>query len=83
MTDHVFFASTKPVDFKAYEVDIAPSPLGKLILDNLLRYEHKINNDQGFVITDDFNPLESMQVRKAEIYRHQLLSDISADLLAR
>ena len=83
LTDHVFFASTRPVDLKADEVDIAPSPLGKLILDNLLRYEHKISSDQGFVITDDFNPLESMQVRKAEIYRHQLLSDISVDLLAR
>lgn len=83
LTDHVFFASTEPVEFKADEVDIAPSPLGKLMLDNLLRYEHKISSDQGFVITDDFNPLDSMQVKKAEIYRHQVLSDISADLLAR
>ena len=83
LTDHVFFASTRPLLLKADEVNIPPSPLGKLMLDNLLRYEHKISNDQGFVITDDFNPLESMQVRKAEIYRHQLLSDISADLLAR
>lgn len=83
LTDHVFFASTELVEFKADEVDIAPSPLGKLMLDNLLRYEHKISSDQGFVITDDFNPLDSMQVKKAEIYRHQVLSDISADLLAR
>ena len=83
LTDHVFVASTRPFLLKADEVNIPPSPLGKLMLDNLLRYEHKISNDQGFVITDDFNPLESMQVRKAEIYRHQLLSDISADLLAR
>ncbi len=83
LTDHVFFASTEPVEFKADKVDIAPSPLGKLMLDNLFRYEHKISSDQGFVITDDFNPLDSMQVRKAEIYRHQVLSDISADLLAR
>ena len=83
LTDHGFFASTKPLEFKADEVDIAPSPLGKLMLDNLLRYEGSISSDQGFVITDDFNPLESMQVKKAEIYRHQLLSDISADLLAR
>ena len=83
LTDHVFFASTRPVDFKADEVDIAPSPLGKLMLDNLLRYERSISSNQGFVITDDFNPLESMQVKKAEIYRHQLLSDISPDLLAR
>jgi hypothetical protein len=64
-------------------VDIAPSPLGSIMLGNLLRYEGSISSDQGFVITDDFNPLESMQVKKAEIYRHQLLSDISPDLLAR
>ena len=83
LTDHVFFAYTRPLDFKADEADIAPSPLGSIMLDNLLRYERSVSNEQGFVITDDFNPLESMQVKKAEIYRHQLLSDISPDLLAR
>ena len=83
LTDHVFFASIRPLDFKADEVDIAPSPLGKLMLDNLLGYERSISSNEGFVITDDFNPLESMQVKKAEIYRHQLLADISPDSLAR
>jgi hypothetical protein len=83
LTDHVFFASTSPIDFKADEVDVAPSRLGRLMLDNLLRYERSISSELGFVITDDFNPLESMQVKKAEIYRHQLLSDLSVDLLAR
>ena len=82
LTDHVFFASTRPLDFKANEVNIAPSLMGSLILDNLLRYERSVSSELGFVITDDFNPLESMQVKKAEIYRHQVLADISPDLLA-
>ena len=46
LTDHVFFASTSPLEFKADEVDIAPSPLGSIMLDNLLRYEGSISSDQ-------------------------------------
>ncbi len=83
LTDHVFFASTRPLDLKAEEVDIEPSPLGRLMLDKLLSYERNFSGDRGFVITDDFNPLESMQVKKAEMYRHQLLTELSLDLLAR
>jgi len=64
-------------------VDIAPSRRGKLILGNLLKNERSISSDRGFVITDDFNPLESMQMRKAEIYWSKLLLDLSLVLLAR
>ena len=53
------------------------------MLDKLLSYERNFSGDRGFVITDDFNPLESMQVKKAEMYRHQLLTELSLDLLAR
>ncbi len=83
LTDHVFFASTRPLKLQADEVRVAPSRRGKLMLDNLLSRERSISSERGFVITDDFNPLESMQMRKAEIYWYRVLSDVSADLLAR
>jgi len=35
------------------------------------------NSDRSFVTSDDFNLLESVQMRKAEIYRSKLLSDLS------
>ena len=53
------------------------------MLDNLLSNERSISSERGFVITDDFNPLESMQMRKAEIYWTRVLADVSAELLAR
>ena len=53
------------------------------MLGNLLKNERSISSDRGFVITDDFNPLESMQMRKAEIYWSKLLLDLSLALLAR
>ena len=53
------------------------------MLEDLLKNERYIPSDQGFVITDDFNPLESLQMRKAEVYWSRLLTDLGADLLAR
>ena len=35
----------------------------------------------GFVITDDYNPLESMQIGKAEKYREVLLTRVGPSLL--
>ena len=83
LTDHVFFASMNPLAFQPEKVDAAPSRRGQLMLENLLQNETDIPSDRGFVITDDFNPLESLQMRKAEVYWSRLLSDLGADLLAR
>ena len=83
LTDHVFFASMEPLEFQPDGVDVAPSRRGQLMLEDLLKNERYIPSDQGFVITDDFNPLESLQMRKAEVYWSRLLTDLGADLLAR
>ena len=83
LTDHVFFASMNPLEFQPDEVDVVPSRRGQLMLENLLENERDIAGDRGFVITDDFNPLESLQMRKAEVSWSRLLSDVGADLLAR
>jgi hypothetical protein len=37
----------------------------------------------GFTITDDYNPMESRQVRKSEAYRKLFLERIAFDLLLR
>lgn len=83
LTDHVFFASMEPLEFQPDGVDVAPSRRGQLMLEDLLKNERDIPSDRGFVITDDFNPLESLQMRKAEVYWSRLLTDLGADLLAR
>ena len=83
LTDHVFLASTKPVELQTDAVHVTPSRRGQLMLENLLKNERDIPSNRGFIITDDFNPLESLQMRKAEVYWSRLLSDVGADLLAR
>jgi len=35
------------------------------------------------IVTDDYNPLESMQVRKAEAYRNLFMERLAFDLLLR
>ena len=49
----------------------------------LLNHEHRFAEGSGFVLTDDYNPLESRQVRKAETYRKHFLERIAFDLLLR
>lgn len=46
-------------------------------------HEHRFADDAGFVITDDYNPMESRQVRKAETYRKHFLERIAFELLLR
>ena len=40
-----------------------------------------IESESGVVISDDFNPLEFMQVRKAETYRSQIAEWLGAEIL--
>ena len=38
---------------------------------------------RGVILTDNFNPLEQLQTRKAEHYRHMLVDWFGRDLLVR
>lgn len=49
----------------------------------LLDHEHRFPEGSGFIITDDYNPMESRQIRKAETYRTHFLKRIAFDLLLR
>ena len=79
--DFVFLASMQPIALDPAAVE-APAPRGQGRLPEWLQ-AHQVEMPQtpGFVITDDFNPLESMQVRKAEIYRDLLVQRIDPSLL--
>ncbi|MCP9442337.1 MAG: hypothetical protein NNA20_07060, partial [Nitrospira sp.] len=46
-------------------------------------HEHRFGDTDGFIITDDYNPLDRLQVRKAEAYRRIFLERIAFDLLIR
>ena len=70
--DFVFYASAQP---------IIPAKVDPRLLAWLSKREFELNIEDGFVITDDFNPLESMQVRKAEVYRQKLLERVGKQLL--
>jgi spermidine synthase len=74
-TDFVFLASEQPVTFDASSTD---RRIGWLI-----EHEHRISDTEGFMITDNYNPLEIHQVRKSETYRKLFLNRIAFDLLVR
>ena len=68
----VFYASDQP---------ILQSDIDERILAWLSKRELNLNPQDSFVITDDFNPLDSMQIRKAEAYRQKLLERVGTQLL--
>lgn len=71
--DFVFLASNAPLT--------AAAQTGSLQINaRLSRYEYQLA-DAGIVITDDFNPLEHMQYRKAERYRAELVKRVGAQAL--
>lgn len=74
-TDFIFLASLEP---------LAIDPrTGDRRLQWLLDHEHRFAEGSGFVLTDDYNPLENRQVRKSETYREHFLERIAFDLLLR
>ena len=74
-TDFVFLASEEPIDL---------NPAGEdRRISWLLEHEHIMNSSESFIITDDYNPMESLQVRKSETYRKHFLKHIAFELLLR
>lgn len=49
----------------------------------LAQRQFSVNRHLGMVLTDNFNPLEYLQTRKAEHYRHVLVQWFGTDLLVR
>ncbi|MBS3951564.1 MAG: fused MFS/spermidine synthase [Methylomicrobium sp.] len=72
-TDFIFLASNQPVVLDSADSD----PRVKWLLD----HQYVIDYADGILITDDFNPMESMQVRKSEAYRKIFMQRIDPELL--
>jgi spermidine synthase len=69
LVDHIFLASLKPLD-------------EAVALDAFKALERRIPVDQGLVITDDYNPLQSMQAEAAERYREIMLQRLGIAMMA-
>lgn len=74
-TDFIFLASLQPLAIDLHSHDRR--------LQWLLDHEHRFTEELGIVLTDEHNPLESRQVRKAETYRKIFLDRLAFDLLVR
>ena len=67
--DFIFYASDSPLELK-------PTPANRRVEAWLKDREINVPKQDTFIITDDFNPLESMQIAKAERYRELLVERV-------
>jgi spermidine synthase len=74
--DFIFLSSDEAIDINAKS--LKPEQISWL--QNRL---FTVDNSQGVILTDNFNPLEHLQVHKAEYYRRFLVDWLGADLLVR
>lgn len=72
-TDFIFLASNQQISLDRNDSD----PRVQWLLD----HEYPLAEEGGMVITDDYNPLESMQIRKSELYRKIFMQRIAPELL--
>lgn len=73
MTDFIFLAANQPMELDPNSRD----PRVQWLID----HEYVLDDSEGIVISDDYNPMESMQIRKAEIYRELFIKRVAPELL--
>lgn len=74
--DFIFLASNQPID-------LASPPLTGQAVNWLRTRQFPLDESSGVILTDNFNPLEHLQIRKAEHYRRMLVDWVGVDLLMR
>jgi SAM-dependent methyltransferase len=74
LNDFLFFVSDLPLE-------LDPSPRFREPVDWLLQREINLSGANERVVTDDFNPLETLNLGKAEAYRDVLVERIGRDRL--
>jgi spermidine synthase len=74
--DYIFLAGSQPID-------LASPSLNTEQAEWLNKRKFTINASNGIVLTDNLNPLEHLQTRKSEHYRHVLVDWFGNDLLVR
>lgn len=75
LTDFILVASESPLVLDPHSSDLR--------VQWLLQHENGRPSGLGRVVTDDYNPMESLQTRKAEAYRRLFMERVAADLLLR
>ncbi len=70
---------SEPVQFPTLQ--FGRSNQEKKIAALLEKHELSISVKNTFVITDDYNPLESLQVSKAEKYRELMINRLGEEIL--
>lgn len=75
--DFIFFVSDEPLAISNN------SPADMAATERLSKHEVSVAGTNGMVITDNYNPLESMQLAKAEYYRDVLIDRLGKDILFR
>ncbi|EDZ67346.1 hypothetical protein NOC27_673 [Nitrosococcus oceani AFC27] len=74
--DFIFLAANRPID-----LDVNTLTLEKISW--LKQRLMIVDKTQGILLTDNFNPLEHLQVRKAKHYRNILVNWLGTDILVR
>jgi spermidine synthase len=74
--DFIFLAGSRPIDLDSPALDAGQAAWLKKRL-------FPVDETRGVVLTDNFNPLERLQTRKAEHYRRVLVEWFGTDLLVR
>jgi len=72
--DITFFASNSPLQISGVH---NRARLGLWVSNHEVHFP----DDDGLVLTDDFNPLDSIQVRKAELYRKYMVERVGLAML--
>lgn len=75
-SDYVFVVSDT-------ELDSGQHPNSTVPHEWLMEREFEINAEGGVLITDDYNPLEFLQIAKAEYYRDLLVERVGQSILFR
>jgi spermidine synthase len=74
--DFVFVVSDQPIEFSN---DIADVQQTRWLEQHMI----SVTGNNGELITDDFNPLENLQIAKAEYYRNLLIERVGKKILFR
>ena len=74
--DFIFLASAQPINQESKGLSAEQVAW-------LKARTYQVNQSQGVVLTDNFNPLEHLQIEKSEHYRRVLVGWFGADILVR
>ncbi len=74
--DYIFLASNQAIDLSSPSLSTEQA-------DWLNKRKFIVDASSGLILTDDLNPLEHLQTRKSEHYRHVLVDWFGHDLLVR